>query len=265
LQTLGRVVKLLDCDPELAGGLDGERLARAVDRVRAITVVLPSGRHADLGWSAGREPGFGLLVVEGLLVRRVSIGGRVAAELLGPGDLLRPWRQEEAHASIACSTGWKVLECCRLAELDADFSRRLQGYPEIQERLVARALARARTLAVNLAIVHQPKVETRIVLLLWHLADRWGRVRPDGVLVPLALSHRSLAELLAAQRPTVSRALRSLEQRGLVTCSEDGWVLHGTSPAAARPRAREQSPASVHNGVAGARRVSARAASSVAG
>ena len=30
-------------------------------------------------------------------------------------------------------------------------------------------------------------------MLLWYLAERWGRVTPDGVIVPLRLTHETLA------------------------------------------------------------------------
>jgi Crp-like helix-turn-helix domain len=49
--------------------------------------------------------------------------------------------------------------------------------------------------------------------LFWHLAERWGRVSGNGVLVPLALTHRILGQLVGARRPTVSTALRELANR----------------------------------------------------
>lgn len=51
-------------------------------------------------------------------------------------------------------------------------------------------------------------------MLLWHLADRWGRVRSDGVIVALDLTHSVLAELVAARRPTVTRSLSELADKG---------------------------------------------------
>ncbi|HEX4465792.1 MAG TPA: Crp/Fnr family transcriptional regulator, partial [Solirubrobacteraceae bacterium] len=103
-------------------------------------------------------------------------------------------------------------------------------YPEIQGQLIARTLRRARYLAVIMAIVHQPKVEARLLMLLWHLADRRGVVRSDGVLVPVRLTHTTLADLLAARRPTVSAALSSLQKAGSVTSTREGWILHGRAP-----------------------------------
>lgn len=68
-------------------------------------------------------------------------------------------------------------------------------------------------------------------MLFWHLADRWGRVRPDGLIVPLRLTHTILADLVAARRPTVSVSLSDLTKRGLVVSTEDGWLLSGKPPS----------------------------------
>ena len=87
-----------------------------------------------------------------------------------------------------------------------------------------------RSLAVNMAIVHHPRVETRVHMLLWHFADRWGTVRRDGVLLPLTLTHALLADLVAAQRPTVSAAIGVLAREGRVERVEGGWLLYGSPP-----------------------------------
>jgi CRP/FNR family cyclic AMP-dependent transcriptional regulator len=89
---------------------------------------------------------------------------------------------------------------------------------------------RARCLAVNMAIVHQARVDVRLHMLLWHLAGRWGRVRSDGVVVPLRLTHSVLSELVAARRPTVTSALSELARQGVVRAIREGWLLSGNPP-----------------------------------
>ena len=51
------------------------------------------------------------------------------------------------------------------------------------------------------------------MLLLWHLAARWGRVEPAGIRVSLPLTHRLLGQLVAAERPSISHALARLVAR----------------------------------------------------
>ncbi len=182
-------------------------------------------------WHAEVAPeGLGLLVLGGLLIRRVGIDGRFGAELLGEGDLLRPWQQLGPGSSLTLATDWRVLAPVRVATLDARVSLRLARYPQLAVSLIDRALRRARALSATMAIVHQSHLETRLLMLLWLLADRWGRVRPDGTLLALSLTHEVLAELIAARPPTVSTALAALAREGRVTRSPEGFLLHGEPP-----------------------------------
>lgn len=230
----GKVVNVVDEDPELGENLDPERFTLASTQVRAATIDLGRGEWSQGHWRAGLRRGLGLLVLDGLLLRRVGLDGRFGAELLARGDLLRPWQQEDAVASVPRSSGWTVLRPCRIALLDLDFARRLAAYPEIHGQLLARTLRRSRYLVVNIAIVNQPKVETRLHMLLWHLADRWGTVHSDGVLMPVDLTHAILSELVAARRPTVTAALGTLQRNGQISRVGGSWRLHGAPPGELR-------------------------------
>jgi CRP-like cAMP-binding protein len=174
--------------------------------------------------------GIGLLVLSGLLIRRVGIDARFGAELLGEGDLLRPWQGEDEQPTLPRTTGWRVLEPTRAAILDELFAQRAARYPVLSGRFVGRALRRSRELAVNTAIIHQTRVDVRLHMLFWHFATRWGRVRTDGVILPLGLTHNVLADLAAAQRPTVTSALSQLAKRNLVDPVDGGWLLRGQPP-----------------------------------
>jgi CRP/FNR family cyclic AMP-dependent transcriptional regulator len=81
-----------------------------------------------------------------------------------------------------------------------------------------------------MAIVHQARVDVRLHMLLWHLAGRWGRVRSDGIVVPLRLTHSVLSDLVAARRPTVTSALSQLARQGVVSAIREGWLLSGNPP-----------------------------------
>jgi hypothetical protein len=219
---------LLREDPELAEAIVPDRRAQAIETCVAGEVTVPVG-----SWKRHRallvEDGIGLLVLEGLLIRRVGIDARFGAELLGEGDLLRPYR-DEAPSSLPLTVGWLVLEPTRLAILDERLTRQLMIYPELVGALFGRALQRARCLAVNMAIVHQARVDVRLHMLLWHLAGRWGRVRSDGIVVPLRLTHSVLSDLVAARRPTVTSGLSELARRGVVRAIPEGWLLSGDPP-----------------------------------
>lgn len=224
-----KVCRVLDEDRALAEAVPVERREQAIAECIAKTVLIPAGL-----WSGTQTPvpgeGIGLLVLSGLLIRRVGIDAGFGAELLGEGDLLRPWRGEDEPPTLPYTTGWRVLEPTRVAVLDEAFAQRLTRYPQLCGRLIGRALARSRNLAVNMAIVQQARVDVRLHMLLWHLAARWGRVRSNGVSLPLALTHNVLSDLAAARRPTVTSALSELAKRELVHAVDNGWLLSGKPP-----------------------------------
>jgi hypothetical protein len=94
-------------------------------------------------------------------------------------------------------------------------------------------MARERLLTSQLALAQIPSVEQRLHLLLWLLADRWGRRTPNGVLLPLRLSQETLAQLIAARRQSVNAALQRLLSRQAVSRGAGGLVLLAppTTPA----------------------------------
>lgn len=220
---------VLLADSELAEGVPADQRERAIRDCVARAIRLYPGRWTAPGAEQLRD-GIGLMVIDGLLIRRVGVEERYGAELLGEGDLLRPWQGEEEPETLSVTTGWRVLQPTRMAMLDEQFARRIAPYPRIGARLVGRALARARNLAINMAIVHQARVDVRLLMLLWHLASRWGRVNSSGVVLPLRLTHTVLADLVAARRPTVSSAMSDLTRRGLVESADGGWLLKGEPP-----------------------------------
>jgi CRP-like cAMP-binding protein len=223
-----RVCYVLIDDADLAEAVPPDRRAQAIEDCTAPEMTVSTGPwHDDTALPAD---GIGLLVLEGLILRRVAIDGRFAVELLGESDLLRPWQLDDAQ-TLPMKAGWVVLEPMRLAMLDGRFTRQLGRYPELAGRLFERAVRRSRRLVVNMAIIHQARVDDRLHLLFWHFAGRWGRVRGDGVLLPFRLTHTVLADLVAARRPTVTSALSDLSRRGLVRSMDEGWLLAGDPPA----------------------------------
>ena len=215
-------------DPELAEAIEPDQRAAASTALIARQLEISPG--AWPGSSAGRD-GIGLLVLQGTLVLRVGIAGRHSAELIGEGDVLR--RPDTGWATqLTLTHSWLVLEPARLAVLDSRFASQLGGFPNLTGALFGRASLRTRQLAVNMAIVHQARVDVRLHMLLWHLAGRWGRVRSDGIVVALRLTHSILAELVAARRPTVTSALSELSRNGLVRSVPEGWLLCGPPPGA---------------------------------
>jgi hypothetical protein len=220
--------RVLEEDSALGEAIAPARRMKALKECLSRSVTVPAGRW----WLSVGEPScesIGLLVLDGLLIRRVGVSGRFGAELLGVGDLLRPW-QDLDSPTLTVVSGWNVVHPARMAVLDEHVARRLAHYPEVTSSLTGRALQRSRSLAVIMAIAHQARVDLRLHMLFWHLAGRWGKVRSDRVALPLRLTHGVLADLIAARRTTVTKALSVLAANDLVHAVNEGWDLFGRAP-----------------------------------
>lgn len=217
---------LLDLDVELAEELDVPMRLAARPSVTAITFEADPGPAALAKWLALASGGPGLLILDGVLAASVQVGDRIATDLLGAGDLVQPWSCEDAE--LMCQIGWRALLPTRFALLDEAFVQRVSPWPQITLALLRRAGKQARRLNVRRAIAAQPRLEIRLVLLMWHLAARWGRVEPGGVRLALPLTHQLLGHLVSAERPSVSHALARLAKAGLVSGQGDEWHLHGS-------------------------------------
>lgn len=229
------LVSIVDADADLADLLDEAEFEQA--RRKALT---RERRFSAGEWEAATaieadKHHRGFLIIEGLLSREVNVLGRTCVELLGHGDVLRPWRWDSDGSHVQAEVGWMVLEPTRLAVLDHGLVVRMNPWPQLGVELFARGTRRAHHLAVALAIAHHQRVDDRLLLTLWQLAERWGRVAPEGIIVPLPLSHQRLADLVGAHRPSVTKAMGELTASGVLSRRDDGmWVLRGAPPAQIR-------------------------------
>jgi len=224
-------VYLLDADPDLADVLDADTLAQARPYAVARVGEAAVGPWDPLGAHAPEATDLGLLVLDGVVSREVHVADRSAIEVLGDGDLLRPWDPEHDALFATPTVTWTVLAELRFAVLDARFALVAARWPPLMSALMGRAVRRARALTYHLAVTQITGVETRVAMALWEFAQRWGRVGPDGVTLDLRVTHEMLARLVGARRPSVTTALRKLAEEGRVTQDGPGrWLLHGEPP-----------------------------------
>jgi hypothetical protein len=223
---------VLQADPKLAASIPQATRDDAAVYTFAHAYWLEPGEWQPEDADAAGH--LGLLVLDGFLVRHVRVIDRPPAELLGPGDLLHPWERDHTEPFVA-GARWDVLEHARLAVLDRRFAAVIGRWPDLVAALFGRAIARSRSLLLNLAISQLVGVDIRLLVLLWHIAERWGdhdeHGAADGTAVPVHLTHQLLASLISAQRPTVTSALATLSERGMISRNDAGLiVLHGEPP-----------------------------------
>jgi len=214
---------LLDLVPELGDGLS-ELERGAVHRDTAVRTVSVAPGPWSPAMIIDRPGAVGFLLTEGAIVRDVLMADSVASDLLGPGDVAG--LGDPDTALLPAELRWTASAPSRVAVLDPSLLTALEAWPAVTARLLARATRQTSTLAVLRAISQLPRVDQRLLALFWHLAERWGRVGRDGIVVRLALTHETLGRMVGARRPTVSLALKELATAGTVVRRLDGaWVL----------------------------------------
>ena len=221
---------LLDVDPELAGGATSSEVASLRNRLTAPVIRLDVGVVSEPsleGGDAGSTLGY--LLLKGLLLYEVSVFGRSTAELLGPGDVIRPW-PDTASETLVGDVKWSALEPTLLGDLSALTSNNGDRGVFV-ETLLARCARRADAVALQRTIAAHVRVDVRVLAYLWHLADRWGVVTPGAVRLDMPLTHTVLARLVGARRPTVTTALQRLIQLGYLKRENRAFILVGDASA----------------------------------
>jgi CRP-like cAMP-binding protein len=231
-------VRLLAVEPDIGRFLTAEES----DEAGRVTVPVLTVSRGKLGLERRlREAGaFGAVIVEGVLAHRLLLGDHPTLRLLGPGDILS--REGDAGLGLILQSSYRSLGDLRLALLEDHVLAAGQQFPRLFTGLHARMSEQHQRLATQLVVCQLPRVDQRILGMLWLLADTWGRVTPSGTVLPVGLTHDALGECIGARRPTVSLALKELADRGAVLRLDEGWLLLEPMPAladAAPPLLRE--------------------------
>lgn len=195
---------------------------------RALVVPLVSAHDGDLANAIGtRIPGaFDFLIVDGVVLKETTFSGRPALELLGPGDLLAtpltPTRQVESRAVSRYLAHGRV----SLAAFEGRVRAAARRWPGIADALHDHLARQTDHASMHLAMLHLPRIEDRLIALFADLAERFGKMSPDGVLIDLPLTHELIGGLVAGRRPTVTLALQTLAASGLIERLDGGrWKL----------------------------------------
>lgn len=225
-----RTALILEEDEDLARSIPARERGRVTRLLRARVIDYERSL-----WEVPRldpDTGYGLLMLDGLIARRVRLARAVAVEILGPGDILRPPEDLPLATSDQLRPEWKVFQPARLAVLDEAVTSQLMESNGLSLALAARLTRRARRLTYLLAISHLARVEDRLLATFWHLGVSWGSMTEAGMNVPVPLLHSDLGHIVGARRPTVTLAMTSLRDRKLIIRQRDGgYLLPGDPPA----------------------------------
>ena len=232
------MVGLLEVEPELRKWLTPDECQLA-SRV-TIPVHTFSGRALDLDQLLENAGAFGAVILDGVLLHRMSIGDQPALRLLGRGDLVS--LTGGFRTAILGHSSYRASGQLRLAMLDDRVLLTARRFPRLFAALQIRLAEQHQRLAAQLVICQLPRVEDRLLALMWLLAETWGRVTASGTVLPLALTHDALGELIGARRPTVTLALKELSERGSLFRQDREWLLLEPPPQGPPPPAVRADP-----------------------
>jgi CRP-like cAMP-binding protein len=193
---------------DLFAGLDGPALARAVEGLEAVEV--PAGDEFDVVASGAVccVVGDGRLALAFIAEedRERTIG------MLEEGDVLV--RPTDAWAAVGPRVRCFAIEDSRIHLVDRGRMEAWLRDPALAGNLVRVLSAQIADRELAVAIALEPRVERRLLLKLRQLAERWGRVTPDGIRLDLRLTHQELANMVGAVRESVTIALGRLASAG---------------------------------------------------
>ena len=215
-------VDLLDAEPDLAIAIPAEDLDLARRVLVVPEIVLPRGPWVPERLDDG-DSRLGLMVLGGALAHEILLAGGITLRLIGPGDVFDPFVHHDAGPPT--SHVWSAHAETRMAALDHRVVAAARRWPELGIALHRRLNVQIARASVQVALAQLARVELRVLAMLWQLADRWGIVTGDGVVIGLRLTHEVLGRLVGARRPTITLALKELGAAGHVRRRDDGRLV----------------------------------------
>jgi CRP/FNR family cyclic AMP-dependent transcriptional regulator len=212
------------------------------EREQAGTVTLPAVELEEGPFDPKRllSPLDGCcgLLLSGMVNRRIQLDEQVALSVVGPGAVIPVL--DAPSSEVIASSEWVAVGGARLAVIGQQFMRAGARWPALYRNLLGRFADQNEQLVTQLSLCQLPRVEDRLLGMLWLLAESWGKVTSAGTLLPLHFTHEALGAMVGARRPTVTLALGELADSGAVIQREGGWLLLALpSPRGGETRAIE--------------------------
>jgi CRP-like cAMP-binding protein len=156
-----------------------------------------------------------------LLARTSASSSRpTVLAVLGAGVVLPPLAADEYLVALVDAVVTAVSpNACRALLADPKIAGALVG------ALVDALHERQETLATVTGGVHAERLRGKLI----QLAREHGKVRPDGVHIPLPLTHELLGQMVGAARETVSATVAQLQREGFLARKDGRYRLNATT------------------------------------
>jgi CRP/FNR family transcriptional regulator, cyclic AMP receptor protein len=221
-------VPLLEAKLELTRHLAPQERAE-LSTITLPAIELPTG-PLQLDAVLLANDAFGAAVIDGMVVQSLQIGEHSGVQLLGPGDLLL--QAGDGSPTWLPRVELRLPGPGRVVLLGDGFLGVARRVPRLVSALYECVADQLQRVNGQLVICQLPRVDQRVLAIMWLLAESWGQVTSGGVRLPLALTHETIGALIGARRPTVTLALRKLTQQGSILHQDSGWLLLEPPPEA---------------------------------
>jgi CRP/FNR family cyclic AMP-dependent transcriptional regulator len=231
-------IRLSEAEPDLMRFLGPEDSGHARD-LRLPVQTIGKG-DANIGGLFEAHGAFGAILIDGMLLQSMKLGTHAGLRLLGPGDVLS--LTQAPRSVLVDESTCRAVTPLRVAMLEREILLAVRRWPQLAAGLHAHAGEQSERLVTQMMICQLPRVDERLLALMWLLAESWGQVTRDGTFVPISLTHAALGGLIGARRPTVTLALGNLTHANLVLRRPRGWLLLGSPDALAHAGTAHRSP-----------------------
>ncbi len=119
-----------------------------------------------------------------------------------------------------------VFSSARVFVLDSHLESVVRQRPALGAQLITAAAENKRLQVLHRTLSQLPRIEDRVLGMLWVMARRWGTVGPDGTTLEFdGMTHALLGRLIGGARASVTMAVRSLEEDGVLRRDGKRYVL----------------------------------------
>lgn len=207
---------------QLFSGLNASQKAWLAARLYRRT--FPEGMELMIAGTPGEVVYFILSGTVKIYVPQAN-GTDVIVNLMGPGDTV-------GELSVLDSAG-RSASVITLEETQAvwmsrsHFQEALQTIPELAQNLLRILSTRLRRTTEQIQTLASLSIPERVINQLLLIAENYGRVRPEGIYIPIRLTQGEIAELVGASRKRVNQVMVSLKRSGLISSDAQAHItLH---------------------------------------
>ena len=151
-------------------------------------------------------------------------GSEILLDIRKAGDFVgeQLFSEEQAEFPVSAVCTEKTLTCGFSREV---FEQLIRDYPNIGLQVIKNMSRRIDSMSSRVESMSAIKLEDRLYSILTHLAREHGHQDSQGQIIGFHLTHEDLSFLVGAHRVSVTRAMKSLKDAGLIEQQKQQIVL----------------------------------------